>query len=879
MPTSTTDRILQPEEVLADDLTHLALCMREWPDAPIPEEVTSPHLVRLAACLRACRDSPGVVGWADLAALIRQALRVGDRSVLDRQSELRLTVPVESAGTPWPSADQWASCGVNADRVNSTYHLDARPWCPPWSDRSSPVDERVSTVPFQTCRTSKPVTADPFLRATFPTSDTDFTHYTSDAHQQAVRTVLACRPGSTVIVNLPTGAGKSTVALAPALARSQPAGTSIIVVPTVALALDQERRVRELLGDPTAPFAYSGSTSDDTRVSMRAGIRSGLQRLIFVAPESITRSLAPALFDAARAGLIRYFVVDEAHLVDQWGTEFRPEFQALAGIRQRLLDVQVGTGHEPFRTLLMTATMPPSTADLLVDLFGSPGPVEPVIANALRPEPAFYVAKFDGWESRSQAVVDALKHLPRPAIVYSSRPSYARSRLDELRAAGFERVALFTGESSDDERRRVLNGFRNGTIDVVSATSAFGLGVDQNDIRTVVHACIPETIDRYYQEVGRAGRDGRASVSVLLWTEGDKKDAYSFSHPKVISKDRGLDRWQAMLLLASECGDGRGGIALPLRALRPDLERISVENEKWNVRVLGLLVRAGLIRPSWEDPRSVEMEEGDEFGSDRTMVVEPCAGALDEERWTKLVDPVRDRIRADADRAHGAMIEALGPGAATCELIRSVYDLGASASLDPERHYGPPTRACGGCPAHPEGRPAGVLPLVRPAAHPLDPIVRGSDPMVRHGSVRVVTYMPPRNRGARDQLDEHLAALLRKLLPAGIRVLVGPATSLEGPDLSGVAGEAHLLVPDRLFLVDARDRYHPDTLDWLPALPTMVICGPGQRAPDDWFVEAPGERPLVLVLPEDHSDPDRPDRSIVEMRPGVQSLSTAIKED
>lgn len=502
--------------------------------------------------------------------------------------------------------------------------------------------------------------------------------------------------------------------------------------------------------------------------------------------------------------------------------------------------------------------------------------MEPVIANALRPEPAFYTAKFDGWERRSEAVVEALRRLPRPAIVYSSRPKYARHRYDELRAAGFERVALFTGETTDEERRRVLEGFRDGSIDVVSATSAFGLGVDQNDIRSVVHACIPETIDRYYQEVGRAGRDGRASVSVLLWTEGDKKDAHSFSHPRVISAELGVERWQTMLAGAEDSGDLRGGIALPLEALRPSLERHSEENERWNVRVLGLLVRAGVIRPSWEDPRSADPVEGEDFEDDRTMVVQLRVGALDEARWNALVEPVRSGIRAEADRAHGAMLASLAIGAATCELIRSVYDLSASTSLDPGRHHGPPTLACGGCPAHPEGRPASVLPLVSPVAHPLDPIVTSSDPLVRPGSAGVVTYVPPATRPQRERLDEQVADLLRRILPAGIRMLVGPEELLAWPALSAVTREAHLLVPDRLFLVDVRDQFLPNTLDWLPALPTLVICGPDQRVPEDWFAEGPDERPIVIVVPDHHPDPDRPDRRIVEMRPGVRSLAALI---
>ena len=315
----------------------------------------------------------------------------------------------------------------------------------------------------------------------------------------------------------------------------------------MALALDQERHVRELLKNQELCLAYTSSKGEEERREMRRRVRDGSQTVIFVSPEAVTHSLSYALFGAARQGHLRYFVVDEAHLVDQWGTEFRPEYQAMAGLRRELLSTQQASGGELFRTVLMTATLSPTTADLLAQLFSEDGVVECVVSNLLRPEPSYSTAEFAGWELRNRGVIEAALHLPRPAIVYTTRVEFASKQYEALRREGFRRLALFTGETRPDEvRRSILAAFRNDGIDLVVATSAFGLGVDQDDVRTVIHACIPETIDRYYQEVGRSGRDGRASISLVCWTAGDRRDAFSLSQHKVIGERLGLAHWQAM---------------------------------------------------------------------------------------------------------------------------------------------------------------------------------------------------------------------------------------------------------------------------------------------------------------------------------------------
>jgi len=868
------------DQAILSEFTALASVLRQWP-APVPSDLQLPHLRRLAACLSDIERGADV-GPADLAALVRQALRIGTEPASTRTDERKLLVPMASDGTPWPTIDQWRKHGVRAVVVDGRLRLTAAPWKPDWLDTSAVpagVDAAVSEAPFEVGlrRHSEPVPGDLFVGDVFPGAKHPFDTYTSQAHRQAVRSVLLCQPGATVFVVLPTGAGKSTVALAPLLARSANTGVSVMIVPTVALALDQERRTRELLGEPDGHFAYTGtdSTSDDARKQIRTGIRNGTQKVVFVSPEAISRSLTPALFHAAGAGFLRYFIIDEAHLVDQWGTEFRPDFQAVAGLRSELLAHQTDHGHPRARTVLLTATMPSSTARLLRQLFVDREPVVPMIANSLRPEPSYWLAESKGHEERTRRVVESIHHLPRPAIVYTSRPVRARKWFDELLRAGYRRIATFTGDTSDEERRQVLHGFRNDEIDIVVATSAFGLGVDQSDVRAVVHACIPETIDRYYQEVGRAGRDGRRSISVVCWTSGDKRDAYSFSHPTVIDEKLGLERWNSML----QGADRRGNyLALDMNNLRPGLERESEQNEKWNVRTLGLLVRAGLLRLGWEVPSTEDVEtdrQESEIDStdrrpDRTMLVELKWGAIDSVIWNERVDPVRDAVRASSDRSHRLMLEALKPGVAVCDLIRDAYTLPPDAGFDDLPMDGRPALFCGGCPAHRSAPISTAIPLLQPITLPP---VREDD--VAQGA-RLITYQPPDGKVALTRLGAQLSELLRRLIPSGAQMVLTTKWALERPELKNVLVRLHLASVDGVLMTHFVEEFRSMDLElWLPPVASIVLVPPSWIVPSEWFDISR----LTLVLPNNHPSADREDRAVADRHPTESLTSLTEMED
>ena len=140
---------------------------------------------------------------------------------------------------------------------------------------------------------------------------------------------------------------------------------------------------------------------------------------------------------------------------------------------------------------------------------------------------------------------------PRPFLLYVTTKRDADSWHRQIRELGIKRCGCVHGSTSGDERERVIDLWRGGEIDCVVATSAFGLGMDKSDVRTVIHACIPESIDRYYQEVGRAGRDGCASVSILLPCEdADKATAKSISQDRIISLEKGRDRWDDLMKTA-----------------------------------------------------------------------------------------------------------------------------------------------------------------------------------------------------------------------------------------------------------------------------------------------------------------------------------------
>jgi superfamily II DNA/RNA helicase len=482
----------------------------------------------------------------------------------------------------------------------------------------------------------------------------------------------------------------------------------LVIVPTVALALDQERAFRDLLRAtdrrlPTENFAYYGELDEPERAAMRARIRSGEQTIIFTAPESVERSLAFSLYEAAEFGLIKAFVIDEAHVVSEWGDEFRPEFQSVAGLRRGLLRAAERSQTGPFRTLLLTATPTQDALETLAVCFSDPQrPLGIVGAPELRLEPAYWTHEFSDEATRESAVLEAVRHLPRPLLLYATTVKDSSRWANLLRAAGYRRVALVNGTTPAAERRGILAGWRGVVVDgrstrrtrfdIVVATSAFGLGVDQEDVRAVIHACIPETVDRFYQEVGRGGRDGRASLSLVLHTAHDEPIAKHINQTKLISRELAEARLGAMLGTAVPLGDDRWQV--DLASLPPHTNHKRSYNLQWNQRTINLLARAGAVAWDGEKPELTDAAEDDRADPEAWGAVLRLLRAdhRSDAFWTQVESTRARRLKADATSL-GRMREALAAGADIHRLLRNAYEV----SPDSDTRLAP-AESCGGCP-------------------------------------------------------------------------------------------------------------------------------------------------------------------------------------
>jgi ATP-dependent DNA helicase RecQ len=314
--------------------------------------------------------------------------------------------------------------------------------------------------------------------------------------------------GADVLAVMPTGSGKSLCFQLPALALP---GLTLVVSPLISLMKDQ---VDELVrrGIPAAAL-HSGQSSDDKRETLRRA-HAGSLRLLYVAPERF----ASTHFVSSLSGWpVARFVIDEAHCVSEWGHDFRPDYRRLAAAAQACHRSDDGEGRPP--VLAFTATATPEVRDDIVSLLGMHAP-KVFVAGFDRPNIELHVRPVSGDREKRTLLPELVRG--RRSLVYSSTRRSAEDASETLRHAGIEAAAYHAG-LSDVERTRVQDAFAAGQLQVVCATNAFGMGIDRPDLEVVVHKELPGSIEAYYQEVGRVGRDGRPAVATLLWNYIDVK--------------------------------------------------------------------------------------------------------------------------------------------------------------------------------------------------------------------------------------------------------------------------------------------------------------------------------------------------------------------
>jgi hypothetical protein len=338
----------------------------------------------------------------------------------------------------------------------------------------------------------------------------------------------------------------------------------------------------------------------------------------------------------------------------------------------------------------MSATVTDHALDTIKDLFDSGGGFHIVHAVRLRPEPRFFWQRAANKSERRRWILDALAHLPRPAILYTTRRSDAISWYRDLCKLGYRRLGLIHGASTESERDQALESWRDDSTDLMVATSAFGLGVDKADVRAVLHATFPESLDRYYQDVGRGGRDGRASLALMIWTEVDTTIAERLARPTFIGTERGNERWRAMFESHNRRSLGGAKFAVPTDvspSTRPeDIDMQGDENERWNQRTLLLLQRSGAITIM-----RTEVHTG-EAGRRRPFAVIHVLEDrhLEETFWEEQLLPRRTKLLEAYDRGWQLMQSAVTAQQCLAFSLQEQYKV---------RHPRVDVvRACGSCP-------------------------------------------------------------------------------------------------------------------------------------------------------------------------------------
>ncbi len=314
---------------------------------------------------------------------------------------------------------------------------------------------------------------------------------------EIVRHVVA---GGDALVVMPTGAGKSLCFQVPALARG---GTTLVVSPLIALMKDQVDGLHEL--GIRATFLNSSISREEYQERADRVYRGEIE-LLYVAPERFT----PAFLSWLGKVDVRLLAIDEAHCLSQWGHDFRPEYLKLGKVRDAL--------RRP-PTIALTATATPEVQQDIVQTLGLQE-ARRFVRGFDRENLVLDVVGCNGPKEKEELLPGLV--LPGPTIVYcATRKNCERATL-ALRQANV-RAAMYHAGLEPEERSQVQDAFMDGRVPVVVATNAFGMGIDKRDIRTIVHVDMPGTVEAYYQEIGRAGRDGRQSRAVLLYAPIDRR--------------------------------------------------------------------------------------------------------------------------------------------------------------------------------------------------------------------------------------------------------------------------------------------------------------------------------------------------------------------
>lgn len=431
----------------------------------------------------------------------------------------------------------------------------------------------------------------PFIR-----NLTGFYTYKTLAQKLAVSGALSTPAGYSTLISLPTGGGKSLITQTMAY---QQEGLTIAIVPTVSLSIDQVRVAKKTIRSSSIDdeVFYYRSGVDPT--SLIEAIDNRAARILFISPEALMMNvkIKEAIARANKSRYLKNIVIDEAHIVVDWGALFRVDYQCLECWRKDLL-----LKNPDIRTVLLSATLEEHCSTILRQLFSKSGDrwIE-IRCDSLRHEPRFMHVKAHSKEDKEKKAIELVMKLPHPLVAYVASPYEANHFISLLKERGIRNVKAYTGHTSGPDRQNFIDEWADDKLEIMIATSAFGVGVDKSDVRTVLHLYVPENANAYYQELGRGGRDGLPCLSVMCTITPDIASSFSRISKRVLTSEKIIGRWSSMY--RSPTSTPIDDLIYVDTAVKPvysdddpfDDIPASERHKTWNIYVLLFLRRNGLL--------------------------------------------------------------------------------------------------------------------------------------------------------------------------------------------------------------------------------------------------------------------------------------------
>lgn len=600
---------------------------------------------------------------------------------------------------------------------------------------------------------------------------TGFSYFKSMDQKLAVYGALNTPDGFTTLVSLPTGGGKSLITQTLSYQKD---GLTVVIVPTVSLAIDQVRVAKQIIKSrhiDNEVFSYSSGM--DSGPILRA-IKHKTAKMLFISPEALinNQGFVDVINEANTTRYLKNIVIDEAHIVVDWGASFRIDYQCLESWRKHLL-----MSNPSIRTILLSATFERHCVSILKDFFAQDDKWIEIRCDSLRHEPQYILVKAKSYCDKNKKILELVRKMPHPMIIYVARPDDAADIKKLLNEIGIINVRTFTGLTTGPNRKELIDAWVDDQFEIMIATSAFGVGVDKSDVRTILHMYIPQNPNAYYQELGRGGRDKLPCLSIMCIYPDDVNISFQRISKKVMTTEKIIGRWNS--LYNSKSSQRFDNFNFIDASIKPSYNTADVFDDSptsdadmnWNIYVILLLRRYGLIRIHEVLPQ---------FGK-YVFVIEIIEDALRtyDPHQIQLIDEIRSTEWDCYVAAFHSMRYAIKNSAKVCwsEMFYDTYDK--------------VSEYCAGCNAHKNVNEGDLLefPLKVPVKAPIKDFPQ--DQLVIFGGASDIMFFP-----AESQKDQLINTLIEKRMAVLVSSDVGEIDHY----MNSISSNRNLLILNSLAL-------------------------------------------------------------------------------